>query len=118
MRAKEGRSSAFCLLRLNFFPPLYITIGRKRAAVAVAVFQPDPLVVQVGPHFFGKVDPRQPMLHQPAAQLLIRSDVLYKLVLAQTGSNAENIIQAVNALSVQGPPEDVLLLCAHAIDLL
>lgn len=58
------------------------------------------------------------MLHQPAAQLLIRSDVLYKLVLAQTGSNAENIIQAVNALSVQGPPEDVLLLCAHAIDLL
>lgn len=58
------------------------------------------------------------MLHQPAAQLLIRSDALHKLVLAQAGSNAENIIQTVNALGVQSPPEDVLFLCAHAVDLL
>ena len=112
----EGESGPVCLfLRLDHFPALHIAVGRVRPAVVGVIGRADPGVVQVGTHRLGELHPGLPMLHQPAAQLLVRGHALDELVPAQVGGDVQDIIQAVDALRPERPGKNLLGIQIHGV---
>lgn len=88
-------------LHLPCFPACYIALGDVRAAVDGMVFRADPCVIQVRPHRIGEIHPGQALLHQPAAQLLIRGDILDEFIPVQAGSHPQDVIQALDLFHIQ-----------------
>ena len=73
-------------------------------------------VVKVGPDLLREFHPKLVMLHQPAAQFPVRGNAFDHFIPVQAASNAEHIIQPIDAFRIQRTGKELLLLRTHIIN--